>query len=132
MVLTHLPKISAIFVMNGIFIVQAALDLRRVKFSDHPGSGITKCLDVVLENKVSRIGGLLLQLLPILAAAVYIGKVTKTIALPVTLPLCLLVISAVWSTGFQRLGTRANPRARSESLAHNWSHDTTKLRSRYK
>lgn len=132
LVLTHLPKISAIFIMNGIFMVQAVLDLFRVKCWELSGRGIVRCLHAVLENKISRIVGIGLQVGPILAAAGYIGWATKDVMLPVTLPLCLLVISAVWSTGCQRLGTKASARTRPEASAHNWSSDSTKLRSRYK
>ena len=132
LVLTQLPKISAIFTMNGIFMVQAVLDLRRVKCCDLHGRGIVRGLNAVLESKVSRIAGIVLQLFPILAVAVYIGVITRDVMLPVTLPLCLLVISAVWSTGCQRLGTKASTRTHPEASAHNWSSDSTRLRSRYK
>ena len=132
LVFTHLPKISAIFSMNGIFMVQGVLDLRRVKCCNllH-GKGIVRGLNAVLESKVSRVAGIVLQLFSILAVAVYIGVITRDVMLSVTLPLCLLVISAVWSTGCQRLGTKANIRTHPEVSAQNRSPDATPS-SRYK
>ena len=132
LVLTHLPPTAAIFAMNGIFMVQAAVELYTIKCCDSSGKGVSGMLNAVLENKISRIAALLLQVVPILAASVYIGVITKgaLLSISIALPLCLLTISAVWSTQWQRRGTDVKITANYSATAVNW--DQEKPRSRYK
>ena len=131
LVLTHLPPTAAIFAMNGIFMVQAAVELYTIKCCDSSGKGVSGMLNAVLENKISRIAALLLQVVPILAASVYIGVITKgaLLSISIALPLCLLTISAVWSTQWQRRGTDARI---IKNTTDNPDQDSEEPRSRYK
>ena len=137
LVLTHLPPTAAIFAMNGIFMVQAAVELYTIKCCDSSGEGVSRVFNAVLENKISRIAALLLQVVPILAASVYIGVITKgaLLSISIALPLCLLTISAVWSTQWQRRGTDVtiiNCTEMTDRIQKNQDQDSEETRSRYK
>ena len=154
LVLTHLPNISAIFAMNGIFVVQALVDVFSVKCcntSSHDPpkmeqgrksaskktrkQTLTGWLNMLLENKLSRIVALFLLICPVLAGSIYIGIIMKEVMLPVTLPLCLLFISAVWSTTWQRIGTEPGAvlvNTGPEQAVFNLGEGLAKPRSRYK
>ena len=122
-VLTSLPSIAAILVMNGVFVFQSGYEcfqLRRCGRSrvrkytvDAPaaaaspscGNCIARVLTAAVENKFSRFAALLLQLGALVVMAVYIGLMDRSsqgLSLAITLPLCLLTLSAVWCTKVQQ------------------------------
>ena len=92
LVLTHLPPTAAIFITNGVFVVQAVVN-------------VTKCCIKVnwstAAKTISQIFALLLLSGPILAAALYMRVHNEGTMVAIALPLCLFAISSVWSTRYQ-------------------------------
>ena len=108
LVLTLLPETAAIFSMNGMFMFQALIDSYYLNWCDTSEEGIKGFINTLLENKIIRIAGsLIFQFVPILTASVFIGVITKgvNLMLPIALSLCLIVLSAVWCTKWQEVGT---------------------------
>eukprot|EP00731_Ephydatia_muelleri_P036589 Em0285g6a len=120
--LSCLPSIAAVLVMNGVFVFQAGYECfqlrwcghgRARKYTDEAGEGtpaacrnfIARMLTALLENKFTRFFALVLQLGALVAMAVYIGLMDRSsqgLSLAITLPVCLLTLSAVWCTKVQQ------------------------------
>ena len=127
LVLTNLPSIAAVLVMNGVFVFQAGYDClqlrwcgngrKRKHFEDSGeyapaassstscGSYVDRMMTAILENKFTRFAALILQLGALIGMAVYIGWLdhsSEGLSLAITLPVCLLTLSAVWCTKVQQ------------------------------
>ena len=97
LVLTHLPPTVAIFITNGVFMVQAVVNVKKV-------TKVKKCIEMnwsTAAEAISQIVAFLLLSGPILAAAIYIGINNEETVVAIALPLCLFAISSVWSTRYQ-------------------------------
>ena len=90
LVLTHLPPTAAIFITNGVFVVQAVVNVTKLKVNWSTAA-----------KTISQIFALLLLSGPILAAALYMRVHNEGTMVAITLPLCLFAISSVWSTRYQ-------------------------------
>ena len=118
LVLTLLPPTAAIFAMNGVFMIQAFVDCYYITWFDKKtkikctceckaiGERIGGLVNTILENKFCRFGvSCILQCAPILAVSVCIGLFTREVKLAIALPVCLFVLSAVWSSKWQEIIT---------------------------